>query len=64
MTSASGIRESIQDLVSPGSMTLDDIVDELGDEYGKRDVQLELVEMIDDGELEEHPSFDDVYRIP
>lgn len=45
-------------------MTPETIVDELSDKYWRRDVKLEVVDMIDKGDLEEHPQFDGVYRVP
>jgi len=57
------LREEIRELVSPGSMTLDTIVEELSENYSKREVQITVVDMVDDGDLEEHPEFTDVYRV-
>jgi len=57
------LREEIRELVSPGSMTLDTIVEELSENYPKREVQITVVDMVDDGDLEGHPEFTDVYRV-
>ena len=57
------IREEIRDLVAPASMPAETIVETLGEQYSKREVQLELVDMVTEGELEEHPDFDDAYRL-
>lgn len=62
--SESAIRSDVRDFVDPGSMTPETIVDELSDKYWRRDVKLEVVDMIDKGDLEEHPQFDGVYRVP
>lgn len=62
--SENDLREEILELVEPGSMTTSTIVTELSDDHSERQVKLEVVELITDGELEEHPEIDDVYRVP
>ena len=58
------LSEEIRDLVEPASMTTSSIVEALSMHHVKRDVQLVLVDMMAEGELEEHPEFDGVYRVP
>lgn len=58
------LRKEIEALVDPGSMTTETIVGTLAEDYSRREVQLETVDMIAKGDLEEHPEFDDVYRLP
>jgi hypothetical protein len=58
------LREEIKALVDPGSMATDTIVETLAEDYSRREVQLAAVDMIAKGDLEEHPKFDDVYRLP
>lgn len=45
-------------------MPLDTIVEELSDDFNRREIKLAVVSMIEDGALEEHPEFDDVCRVP
>jgi len=52
------------ELVDPGSMATETIVDELQEDYSRREVQLEVVDMIRKNDLEEHPAFDEHYRVP
>jgi|GEM_PF-5912845 len=59
----SEIRNVIIEFVQPGSMTTATIVDELANEYDEQDVKIAVVELLQEGSLEEHPQFDDVYRV-
>ena len=62
--SEDALREDITDLVDPGSMDTETVVDELADDYSRREVQLEVVDMISSGDLVEHSEFEGVYRVP
>lgn len=57
------IHEEIASLVEPASMTSATIVEELGDRHSKREVKLAILDMRDEGRLEEHPEIDDAYRV-
>jgi hypothetical protein len=60
----SEIREDIRDAIEPASMTDERIVEVLSDQYDPSAVRLALVTMLDDDQLEEHPHFEDTYRLP
>lgn len=64
MNSREEIRRDIRDLVDPGSMDPSTIVDALCEEHSKREVQVEVVNMIAEGDLQEHSDFDDVNTVP
>jgi len=57
------VREEIIDLVDPGSMTMETILEELAADYSKREVQITLIDLLDEGVVEEHPQFDGAYRV-
>lgn len=57
------LQQQIRETVTPGSMTKPKIVDALSDEFPETEVKIELVEMLTDGPLEEHPEIEGVYRI-
>jgi hypothetical protein len=58
------LRSAILELVEHGSMAPETIIDELAEQFENREIKLELVDMVSDGEIEEHPEIDDVYRTP
>ena len=61
--SESDLETAIVELVDPGSMPIGTIVDGLDDQYSAREVQIAVIDLLDDGTLEEHPEIDDVYRV-
>ncbi|WP_247006334.1 hypothetical protein [Halorientalis litorea] len=62
MDSIQAVRDVLED---GGSMTKTKLRRRVVERFDvdHRDAQLAIVELIDDGELEEHPEFDGAYRL-
>ncbi len=57
-------RAGILEYIGPGSATKATLVDVLGDEHGETQVKVELMDLIDEGELVEHPEIDGAWMKP
>lgn len=61
-TESKTVRDAILDYIGPGSATKTTLVELYGDEYGDKEVKLELLNLLEEGVLEEHPGIDGAYR--
>lgn len=61
--SGDDLQTEILDTVAPGSMTKEDIVEQLEDDHPESEIKSELASLLVDGDLEEHPEIEGVYRV-
>lgn len=57
------LRTAILETVAPGSMTKEAIVEQVDADVPDVEVKSELASLVVDGDLEEHPEIEGVYRV-